>query len=231
LRTHAQSQETRTRRDVSRTSHTSPFLLPLLALLTLLVAATLIAAGGPVAALAAEAGAQGAAGEAGKEKPSLSHAPDFTADGVDGRTYRLRDLLSKGPVFLDFWTTYCKPCMLELPQMQKIWERYRGQGFTLLGVAADDQRTAAKIGPTIASRGFKFPILTDPDHRVASLYNVLKYPTSILIAPDGRIIVYRVGYSSGDEKKVEEEIRALLGAGKAAAPGTDKGTDKGEQAK
>jgi peroxiredoxin len=161
----------------------------------------------------ARAGETGEAGAAADDaKSGLSSAPDFTGTGVDGKTYNLAAALKKGPVLLDFWATYCKPCMMELPQVQKIWERHRGQGFTLLTVAGDDQRTIAKLKPLVQSKGFKFPTLVDTDKKINNLYNVRNYPTSVLIAPDGKIVLSTLGYTPGTEKDLEAKIVALLPA-------------------
>ncbi len=188
-----------------------PFARPdagilLFACLGLLLGASL----SPLAAIAGERTGTPAA----PAKSLLSSAADFTATGVDGKTYKLSDLLEKGPVLLDFWTTWCKPCMLEIPHLQKIYEKHGAAGFTLLGIACDDQKSASKIKPTIQSRGFKFPIVTDTDKRIAGLYNnVRNYPTTILIAPDGKIVKIAQGYNPGDEKELEAKILALLPEG------------------
>lgn len=148
-------------------------------------------------------------------KSLLSAAPDFSATDLDGKTYRLSELLRRGPVLLGFWTTWCKPCMQEIPEIQKIWEKHRDAGFTYLGVASDDPKTAAKIKPTVQSRGFRFPIVTDSDRRIGNLYNVRQYPTTVVIAPDGKIALFRLGYTKGAEKEIEERVVALLRAGAA----------------
>lgn len=153
------------------------------------------------------------------QKTLLSTAPDFTATGVDGKVYHLKDLLQKGPVLLDFWSTWCKPCMLEIPKLQAIWEKQKGAGFTLLGVPSDDQKTAAKVKPMIQSKGFVFPNVPDPTRKIGNLYNVRNYPTTILIAPDGKIVKVVQGYNAGDEKEWEARIAALLG--QTAAPAAE----------
>ncbi len=150
-------------------------------------------------------------GAPAEQKTLLSTAPDFTVTGVDGKTYQLSQLLKKGPVLLDFWTTWCKPCMLELPKLQAVWERHRDQGFTLLGVPSDDQKTAAKVKPMIQSKGFAFPNVPDPTRKIGNLYNVRNFPTTVLIAPDGKIVKITQGYNAGDEKDWETRIVALLG--------------------
>lgn len=156
----------------------------------------------------------------------VSKAPDFTLQGIDGTTYKLSSLLEKGPVLLDFWTTWCKPCMQELPQLQKIYERHRERGFTLLGIPSDDQRTAAKIKPTIKAKGFEFPNAPDTDRRVGNLFSVRNYPTTVLISPQGEIVVVAQGYRPGDEKELEARILALLPEAPAEQ---DEASDEGER--
>lgn len=150
-----------------------------------------------------------------KSATSLSTAPDFSAVGVDGKTYQLSALLKQGPVLLDFWTTWCKPCMLEMPKLQEIWLKHKEKGFTLVGIPSDDQKSAAKVKPTIQSKGFKFVNLPDPTRKIGNLYNVRNYPTTVLIAPDGSIVKYTLGFNPGDEKELEAKILALLGGTEA----------------
>jgi cytochrome c biogenesis protein CcmG, thiol:disulfide interchange protein DsbE len=148
---------------------------------------------------------------AGKaESTTESTAPDFSMKGVDGKVYSLKSLLEKGPVLLDFWTTWCKPCMQELPELQRIYDAHKKQGFTLLGVPSDDSRSSAKVKPMIRSKRMTFPNIPDPNREVGNLYNVRNYPTTVLIAQDGRIVHYAQGYLPGDEKELEEKIKALL---------------------
>jgi len=144
------------------------------------------------------------------EDESSSVAPDFTAKGIDGTEYRLADLLEKGPVFLDFWTTWCKPCQIALPKLAELHGKYADQGFTLLTVASDDQRTVSKVKPLIKSRKWTFPVVSDPKRTIGNKYSVRNYPTSYLISQDGKIHSVHVGYRPGDEKTIEKEIVALL---------------------
>jgi len=144
------------------------------------------------------------------EKTLLSSAPDFTMEGVDGKSYHLQDLLKKGPVLMDFWATWCVPCLHELPKIEKIYGKYKDRGFTLLGVPCDDARTAAKIKPLIQSKGFKFPNVPDGEHKIVNMFNVRNFPTSILIAPDGHIVSVTQGYREGDEVTIEKAVAGLL---------------------
>lgn len=151
------------------------------------------------------------------EGAGLSTAPDFTALGVDGKTYVLKDLLAKGPVLLDFWATWCTPCLHEMPELQKVWQKHRDRGFTLLGVAYDDQKSVNKVKPLVKAKGFVFPIVFDTDHKIGTAYGVRNCPTVFLIGQDGKIMSVRRSYTPGDEARVEEEIVKLLPAATAPA--------------
>ena len=80
-------------------------------------------------------------------------------------------------------------------------------------MASDDQKTVSNVKPHVKSRGWKFPVIVDSKREIGNKYNVRNYPTSFLIAPDGKIVKATMGYRPGDEKVLEEEILALLPKG------------------
>ena len=147
--------------------------------------------------MASEAAAEGEEG--------ASTAPDFTAETLDGTEIVLSEALKKGPVYIDFWTTWCKPCQMALPKLDELSQKYGEAGFTL--------KTVSNVKPHVKSRGWKFPVIVDSKREIGNKYNVRNYPTSFLIAPDGKIVKATMGYRPGDEKVLEEEILALLPKG------------------
>lgn len=157
-----------------------------------------------------------------------TQVPDFKLSDPDGNTVTLKEHLKKGPVLLNFWTTWCKPCQKELPELAKLYEKYKDKGFTLLAVSEDDQRTQARVRPTVKSRGYEFPVLVDPDRRVGNLFGVRSYPTNVFISSDGSIALSSIGYRKGDEKKIEAQIEKLVGAETPKEPGNEAG--EGESA-
>ena len=155
-----------------------------------------------------------------KEKAILSSAPEFSGPAVvGGKSCKLSDLLKHGPVLLDFWATWCVPCLEELPHLQKIWLKYQDRGFNLVGVACDDPKTAAKIKPLIQSKGLKFINIADVDHKIRNMYNIRNFPTSILIGTDGRIVSISQGYRPGDEAHIDKAIAGLLEGAESGAAG------------
>jgi peroxiredoxin len=142
---------------------------------------------------------------------SSAQAPDFNLRALDGSTVRLSSHLGKDVVMLSFWATWCAPCLGEMPALQALHEAYKGQGFTLLSVSMDGPESLANV-ETIARRyGLTYPVLLDEDTRVAAVYNPTRdAPFAVLIGRNGQIVERRVGYSPGDEKALDEKIRAMV---------------------
>jgi thiol-disulfide isomerase/thioredoxin len=167
---------------------------------------------------------------AAEGEEGASTAPDFTAETLDGTTVTLSELLKKGPVYLDFWTTWCKPCQIALPKLGELHQKYADAGFTLITIASDDQKTVSNVKPHVKSRGWKFPVVIDSKREIGNKYNVRNYPTSFLISPDGKIAKATMGYRPGDEKVIEEEILALLPEGSdSGSEGTKSGSGAGSE--
>jgi len=139
-------------------------------------------------------------------------APDFTAAAVDGKTFRLSDHLGKSVVLLDFWSTFCEPCKAEFPHLQALYDEQKGKGLLVVGVAMDGPETVADVHAFVKRFELGFPVVTDEDSRIASLYDPKKsMPFSVLIDRSGRIIRVREGYNPGDEKLVSADVLAALG--------------------
>lgn len=145
-------------------------------------------------------------------------APDFTASDVDGKTFRLSDHLGKDVVLLDFWSTFCEPCKAEFPHLRALYDENRGKGLLVVGVAMDGPETLADVHAFVRRFEADFPVVTDEDSRIASLYDPKKsMPLSVLIGRDGRIVVVREGYTPGEEKLLAADVAKELSAGQPAA--------------
>ncbi|HEY8417565.1 MAG TPA: redoxin domain-containing protein [Limnochordales bacterium] len=109
-------------------------------------------------------------------------APDFALYDVNGRVVQLSEFRGDKGVFVNFWATWCPPCLREMPAMQALFER-RGHEVAILAV--NYRETRDQVQGFMADLGLQFPALLDVQGDVAHRYNVWSYPTSVFIDRDG----------------------------------------------
>ncbi len=141
-------------------------------------------------------------------------APAFRARTVDGKSFELAAALAQGPVLVDFWATWCKPCLASLPAVRALHERWAARGLTVVGVSIDGPRNFARVRPFVQRLGLGYPIVLDEDGSLQQRFRVSAVPTSVLIGADGRIVRVHTGWAPGEERSLEAEVARLL-----AAPG------------
>ena len=136
-------------------------------------------------------------------------APMFSLKQPDGSSFRLADAVGKRVIVLDFWATWCGPCIKGLKQLQALHERY--PGLLAAAVSIDDGQSQARVSQYVQGRGFTFTVLLDPDSNVLRLFNpAVGVPTTVVIDRRGEVVYDHVGYLPGDEETVAEQVRALL---------------------
>jgi peroxiredoxin len=145
---------------------------------------------------------------------AFSQAYDFDLQDLDGNSVKLSEQLKKGPVFLQFWATWCVPCKEEMKVLNVLYEKYKDSGFVFVAVSIDDQKSSSKVKPYIESKGYKFTTVYDTDKSVFSNYGGQDPPFSIFIDKKGNVIKSYSGYIQGDDEKLETDIKNALAAGK-----------------
>jgi len=137
---------------------------------------------------------------------------DFTLTDLENNDITLSKLLEKGPVMISFWATWCAPCKEEMKKMQPIYEKYKDQGFTYLAVNQDNQKSISKVKSFINANGYTFPVVLDLDKKIFEAYSGVGMPYSLLVTPNKIIFAKHLGYVTGDEEKIEKEIKEALDA-------------------
>ncbi|MFA5405639.1 MAG: TlpA disulfide reductase family protein [Ignavibacteria bacterium] len=137
---------------------------------------------------------------------------DFTANDINGDEIRLNSFVEKGPVILGFWRSWCPSCKEEQRNMQIIYEKYKDKGFSYIGVNIDNQKSVSKVKSYASAMGFTFPVILDTDKKIFEMYGGSEdaVPYYLMIGKDKNIISTHLGYKSGDEKMIEEEISKAL---------------------
>jgi cytochrome c biogenesis protein CcmG, thiol:disulfide interchange protein DsbE len=147
--------------------------------------------------------AQGAEAAALTSKP----APEFTLEAIDGTQVSLSQYRGQ-VVLVNFWATWCPPCVREMPSLVRIYEQYKGQGFVILGINTTYQDDRVKAAQFAQDNGMRFPVLLNIDPEVTAGYGSRLMPTSYLIDRNGKIVYTRVGQV--DEQNLSERVAALL---------------------
>ncbi len=147
------------------------------------------------------------AGPASSAIAPATAAPDFTLHAMGGPNLRLKEQRGR-VVMVNFWATWCGPCRQEMPQLNRLYEKYKSSGFVLLGVNVDDD--ARKAGDVAAKLGITFPVLLDTDKAVSKLYDLSTMPSTVIIDRDGKVRYLHRGYLAGYEDNYDKQIRELL---------------------
>jgi cytochrome c biogenesis protein CcmG, thiol:disulfide interchange protein DsbE len=129
-------------------------------------------------------------------------APDFTLSDINGNTIKLSSFKGKA-VLVNFWATWCTPCMDEMPYMQEIYKNWTDKGLVFLSV--DNGETLTKAKGFIDRYGYTFVPLVDPKGDVALRYNIRALPTTLLIDKDG-ILQYMLPGAFPSAKSIETEV-------------------------
>jgi peroxiredoxin len=147
----------------------------------------------------------------------LEAAPDFAAVDMKGVPFRLSE--HRGQVVLiNFFATWCAPCLIEMPHLRRIYDQNKDKGFLLVVVSAEGMSAAADVRAFGLRHELNFPLILDEDLRISGLLNPKKAaPLSVLINRSGKIVVVRDGYNAGDEVVLEQDVASLVGHPVASA--------------
>ncbi len=132
-------------------------------------------------------------------------APDFTVADLDGTPIRLADLLGR-PVIVNFWASWCGPCVEEFPLLRAAAARHAGDGLVVIGIVYRDRSEAAR--DFMVRNGATWAAAMDPGERVATDYGILGAPETYFIGRDGTIVARQIGQISAGS--LDEKLAAII---------------------
>jgi peroxiredoxin len=117
-------------------------------------------------------------------------APDFAFTLADGTTQKLSDLRGK-KVLINFWATWCPPCMAEMPDIQEAADTYENEGFVVLAVNSAEEQ--AKVEAFAEEYNLTIPLITNRSGDISMAYGARNLPTSFFLNTDGTISYRQIG--------------------------------------
>jgi len=144
-------------------------------------------------------------------------APDFTTSLLDGNAFQLSKLRGK-VVVLDFWATWCGPCVEAMPVVTEVAQSMADKGVVVFAVNVGEE--SDEIKDFLKKVKVAVPIVLDPESKIAEAYQTEAIPQTILIGKDGRIEVVHVGFEGLDQfrQQLTEQLKVLVDGGKIADP-------------
>ena len=136
--------------------------------------------------------------------------PQFELKDTENNIKSYDDLKGSKITLVDFWATWCKPCLKAIPELNKIYDEYRSAGVEVIGISCDGPRSTAKVAPMVGTLQIKYPVLLDVNSDIVNNLNLASFPTLLVVDPSGKILYTHEGFETGDEIEIRKEIEKLL---------------------
>lgn len=141
---------------------------------------------------------------------SSAQIPDISLYNIKNEYFNIRELQGESLTIVDFWATWCKPCLIAIPEINKIYEEFKPSGVSVIGINIDSPRNQSKVRPFANARGMEYELLLDPDQNAMQLMNVMVVPTLVIFNNKGEQVFVHEGFKPGDQIVLKEKIKELL---------------------
>jgi len=129
---------------------------------------------------------------------------DWVVQSLDGQDFKMADVKGK-VVFLNFWATWCSPCVAEMPSIQRLYEKLKGEGVLFVCISNEE---SSKVSGFAREKGFTFPIYTMHGAPPA-VFKTRGIPATFILSPDGKIAFKHIGSAKWDDDKSIDFIKGL----------------------
>jgi peroxiredoxin len=139
-----------------------------------------------------------------------SHLVDFSLPDADGQVHRLSDHRGKW-VVINFWATWCAPCRIEMPALERLHQELADRGLRVVGVDVGEETDDVKR--FVEETGITFEIVIDHDLSTGRVYAARSLPMTYILDPEGTIVARAIGVRDWDSEPMRDMFAALVGGG------------------
>lgn len=129
---------------------------------------------------------------------------------VSNSNFNTSAISNDGPIIIDFWATWCKPCIKELMTIDEYYQDWQEEtSVKLYAVSIDDSQSSSKVAPFVNGKGWEFEILLDPNGDFKRAMGVINVPHTFIFDKNGKLIWQHTSFTDGDENELYEVLTKI----------------------
>jgi len=135
--------------------------------------------------------------------------PNLSLKDLSQKSVKLSDIQGK-VTLINFWATWCESCLVEMPSIQKLYDRYKDTGLQVIAVSLDEPSTVEEVIPLIKQLKLSFPVFIDPEQTVSELLSISAIPITLVVDSDRRIVMIENGEKNWFSASIQTTFESWL---------------------